>query len=58
MLAYFFLSATNFDNAVDILNKNPKKKIEELMQSQPRGINSMLVDPVTGDLYEYHYSTK
>lgn len=55
MLTYFYLCATDLDQAVDIINKNPKKKIREVIQVHPRGLNSMLIDPVTGDLYEYNY---
>ncbi len=58
MLAYYYLSATDLDHAVDIINKNPKKKIKELLNTKPTSLSSMLIDPITGDLYDYHYSNK
>lgn len=58
MMSYYFLSATDLDNAIDIINKNPKKKITEVMSTTPQGLYSMLIDPVTGDLYEYSHSKK
>jgi hypothetical protein len=43
---------------VDIVNKNPKKKISEYLNTLPPSLNSMLLDPITGDLYDYNYTAK
>jgi hypothetical protein len=58
MMAYYFLCATDLDKAVDILNKNPKKQISECMHIKPLQVESRLIDPVTGDLYQYNISRK
>lgn len=58
MMAYYYLCATDLDRAVDILNKNPKKQISECMHIKPLQLESRLIDPVTGDLYQYNESRK
>ena len=58
MLSYYYLAATDLDRSVEVLNQNPKSRIEDLLDTKPSGLNSMLIDPITGDLYEYNYSLK
>lgn len=52
-MAYYYLCATDMEIAINIINKNPKKKIEEVFYINPNDKYDMLIDPVTGDMYEY-----
>lgn len=58
MMSCYYLAATDLDHAISIINKDPKKKIQELMDMPPQGLTSMLIDPVTGDLYDYMHSKR
>lgn len=58
MMSFFYLSATDLDNAIEIINKDSRKKIGEVLNTKPQGLNSMLIDPVTGDLYDFSHSTQ
>lgn len=58
MMAFYFLCSTDLEKAIDIINKNPKKKITDVMSIRPRSQDSRLIDPVTGDLYEYNQGLK
>lgn len=58
MMSFYFLAATDLDDVVDIMNKDPKKTINQFLHVTPTSLNSMLIDPLTGDLYQYDYSQK
>jgi hypothetical protein len=56
MMAYYYLCATDMERAIEVVNKNPKKKIAECLHIKPTDKYDMLIDPVTGDLYEFDHS--
>lgn len=56
MMAYYYLCATDMERAIEVVNKNPKKKIAECLHIKPTDKYEMLIDPVTGDLYEFDHS--
>ena len=58
MMSFYFLAATDLDDAVDIMNKDPKKPVDQFFHMSPTSLNSMLIDPMTGDLYQFDYGKK
>lgn len=54
MMTFYFLCATDLEHDVRILNRDKKRRIEEhfhLVPAMPS--HELLIDPTTGDLYEY-----
>jgi hypothetical protein len=58
MMSFYFLAATDMDDAIDIMNKDPKKPVDKFFHLPPASLNSMLIDPITGDLYGYDYGKR
>lgn len=58
MMAFYYLCATDMERAIDVINKNPKKRIIESFHIKPQDRYDMLIDPITGDLYEYDYALR
>lgn len=56
MMAFYYLCSTDMERAIDVINKNPKKRIKDFLHIKPNDKYDMLIDPVTGDLYEYDYT--